>query len=66
MYFLQHYSGLDEAVYRNIDACKELAATTASAYGPLGKCQKQVVYEHLGLLIDPSFSEAHIYSYMVK
>lgn len=49
MYFLQHYSGLDEAVYRNIDACKELAATTASAYGPLGKCLKQVVYELLGI-----------------
>ena len=37
LFIWQHYSGLEEAVYRNIDACKELAATTQSAYGPLGK-----------------------------
>ena len=35
--FFQHYSGLDEAVYRNIDACKELSKTTRSAFGPHGK-----------------------------
>ena len=34
---LQHFSGLDEAVYRNIDACMELAKTTRSAYGPNGE-----------------------------
>jgi len=34
---LQHFSGLDEAVYRNIDACKELGKTTRSAFGPHGK-----------------------------
>ncbi|XP_060067722.1 T-complex protein 1 subunit theta-like [Ylistrum balloti] len=33
----KHYSGLEEAVYRNIDACKELAKTTRSAMGPLGQ-----------------------------
>ena len=33
----QHYSGLEEAVIRNIDACKEMAKTTRSAYGPNGK-----------------------------
>jgi len=27
---------LEEAVLRNIDACKELADTTRSAYGPFG------------------------------
>jgi len=27
---------LEEAVLRNIDACKELAETTRSAYGPFG------------------------------
>jgi len=27
---------LEEAVLRNIDACKELAETTRSAYGPYG------------------------------
>lgn len=41
----KHYSGLDEAVYRNIDACKELAATTVSAYGPLG--QNKMVINHI-------------------
>lgn len=33
----QHYSGLEEAVYRNIQACKELAQTTRTAYGPNGE-----------------------------
>ena len=33
----QHYSGLEEAVFRNIQACKELAQTTRTAYGPNGK-----------------------------
>uniref|UniRef100_A0A8C9LB23 T-complex protein 1 subunit theta n=1 Tax=Pavo cristatus TaxID=9049 RepID=A0A8C9LB23_PAVCR len=33
----KHYSGLEEAVYRNIQACKELAQTTRTAYGPNGK-----------------------------
>lgn len=28
--------GLEEAIYRNIDACKEIAKTTRSAYGPHG------------------------------
>ncbi|KAK3097906.1 hypothetical protein FSP39_014329 [Pinctada imbricata] len=41
----KHYSGLDEAVYRNIDACKELAKTTRSAFGPLG--QNKMVINHL-------------------
>ena len=33
----QHFSGLDEAVLRNIDACKEMAKTTRSNYGPNGE-----------------------------
>ena len=37
LFLFQHYSGLEEAVIRNIDACKELAKTTRSAYGPYGK-----------------------------
>ncbi|XP_005108701.1 T-complex protein 1 subunit theta [Aplysia californica] len=41
----KHYSGLEEAVYRNIDACKELAQTTVSAYGPHG--QNKMVINHL-------------------
>lgn len=34
---MQHYSGLEEAVFRNIRACKELSQTTRTAYGPNGK-----------------------------
>jgi len=41
----QHFSGLEEAVYRNIDACKQLARTTTSAYGPHG--QNKMVINHL-------------------
>ncbi|GAB6025813.1 T-complex protein 1 subunit theta [Chamberlinius hualienensis] len=32
----KHYAGLEEAVYRNLNACKELASTVKSAYGPRG------------------------------
>ena len=38
-FLLQHFSGLEEAVYRNIQACKELAQTTRTAYGPNGNGQ---------------------------
>lgn len=41
----KHFSGLEEAVLRNIDACKELADTTRSAYGPFG--QNKMVINHL-------------------
>lgn len=44
----RHVSGLDEAVLRNIDACKELATTTKSAYGPFG--QNKIVINHLDKL----------------
>ena len=37
-FFLQHFHGLEEAVYRNIGACKELARVTRSSYGPNGVC----------------------------
>ena len=30
------YSGLEEVAFKNIEACKELAETTKSAYGPNG------------------------------
>lgn len=33
---LQHFHGLEEAVFRNIHACKELATVTRSSYGPNG------------------------------
>ncbi|XP_055889178.1 T-complex protein 1 subunit theta-like isoform X1 [Biomphalaria glabrata] len=41
----RHFSGLEEAVYRNIDACRELAKTTISAFGPHG--QNKMVINHL-------------------
>jgi T-complex protein 1 subunit theta len=44
----KHLSGVDEAVIRNIDACKELANTTKSAYGPFG--QNKMVINHLDKL----------------
>lgn len=44
----QHFSGLEEAVYRNIQACKELAQTTRTAYGPNGMIiQFKVVHENM-------------------
>lgn len=39
------YSGLEEAVYRNITACKEFAQTLRSAYGPNG--MNKMVINHL-------------------
>ncbi|KAL8599254.1 T-complex protein 1 subunit theta [Nucella lapillus] len=41
----KHYSGLEEAVFRNLEACKELAKTTKTAYGPHG--QNKMVINHL-------------------
>merc|ERR1712131_182278 len=41
----RHYSGLEEAVFRNITACKELAQTTRTAYGPNG--MNKMVINHL-------------------
>ena len=54
----QFFSGIDEAVKRNIDACNELAKTTRSAFGPNGndislKSQEQTHsnYFHTILLV---------------
>jgi len=33
----RHYSGLEEALFRNIDAVQQLAQMTRSALGPHGK-----------------------------
>ncbi|XP_039270687.2 T-complex protein 1 subunit theta-like [Styela clava] len=41
----KHFHGLEEAVYRNITACKELAATTKSSFGPHG--MNKMVINHL-------------------
>ncbi|KAJ8027466.1 T-complex protein 1 subunit theta [Holothuria leucospilota] len=44
----KHFSGLEEAIYRNIGACKELAETTRSAYGPNG--MNKMVINHIDKL----------------
>ncbi|KAK3854846.1 hypothetical protein Pcinc_038701 [Petrolisthes cinctipes] len=41
----RHYSGLEEAVFRNISACKEFAKTLKTAYGPQGR--NKMVINHL-------------------
>ncbi|KAL3312606.1 T-complex protein 1 subunit theta [Cichlidogyrus casuarinus] len=42
----RHYEGLEEAVFRNIDACVAIAKTTRSTYGPHG--QSKIVINHIG------------------
>lgn len=39
------YSGIDEVVIKNIEACKELSETTKSAYGPNG--MNKMVINHI-------------------
>ena len=34
----RHYAGLEGAVYRNIEACKALAAIVKTSMGPNGEC----------------------------
>ena len=41
----KHMSGLDEAIMRNIDACKQLAAITRTSMGPNG--MNKLVINHL-------------------
>lgn len=41
----KHFSGMDEAVFRNIHACKELSKVTRSSYGPNG--MNKMVINHL-------------------
>ncbi|EFX74597.1 hypothetical protein DAPPUDRAFT_226650 [Daphnia pulex] len=42
------FQGLEEAVIRNISACKQLAETVQTAYGPIG--MNKMVINHLGKL----------------
>ena len=42
---LQTYSGLEEAVYRNIEACKEFGQTLRTAYGPQGR--NKMIINHI-------------------
>ncbi|XP_064404674.1 T-complex protein 1 subunit theta-like [Halichondria panicea] len=41
----KHFHGLEEAIYRNIQACKELSVVTKSSYGPNG--MNKMVINHL-------------------
>jgi len=41
----RHFSGLEEAVYRNINACKEFAQSVRTAYGPNG--MNKMVINHI-------------------
>ncbi|KAA0201940.1 hypothetical protein HAZT_HAZT002139, partial [Hyalella azteca] len=40
-----HYSGLEEAVFRNIGACKEFGQTLQTAYGPQGR--NKMIINHI-------------------
>ena len=44
-FFLQHFSGLEEAIYRNISACKQFMQTVRTAYGPNG--MNKLVINHI-------------------
>jgi len=41
----RHFSGIEEAVFRNIDACNEFSETISSAFGPNG--MNKMVINHL-------------------
>ncbi|XP_065838153.1 T-complex protein 1 subunit theta-like [Oscarella lobularis] len=44
----RRFHGMEEAVYRNIDACKELTRVTRTSYGPNG--MNKMIINHLGKL----------------
>jgi len=44
----QHMAGLEEAVYKNVDACKQIAAIIRSSFGPNG--MNKMVVNHLDKL----------------
>lgn len=41
----RHYAGLEEAVLRNIEACRELSALTRTSFGPL--CMRKMLVNHI-------------------
>lgn len=42
----RHYAGMDEAVFRNIEACCQMSGMTSTCYGPLG--MNKIVINHIG------------------
>lgn len=45
LFHFQHFSGLEEAVFRNITACKQFADTVRTAYGPNG--MNKIIINHI-------------------
>ena len=45
----KHFSGVDEAVLKNIEACKKLSMITRTSIGPNG--MNKMVVNHLGKLL---------------
>lgn len=43
--YFQYFSGLEEAVFRNISACKQFADTVKTAYGPNG--MNKMIINHI-------------------
>lgn len=41
----RHYSGLEEAIYRNIEACKAVTNITKTSFGPNG--MKKLIVNHI-------------------
>jgi T-complex protein 1 subunit theta len=41
----RHFSGTEEAILRNIEACKQLATVTRTSLGPLG--MNKIIINHL-------------------
>ena len=39
----QHYAGLEEAVYRNIDACKQITQIVRTSFGPNGIFEAEIL-----------------------
>jgi hypothetical protein len=44
----QHFNGVEEAVYRNVQACKDIAKITKSSFGPNG--MNKMIINHLDRL----------------
>ncbi|PAA75881.1 hypothetical protein BOX15_Mlig007856g3 [Macrostomum lignano] len=42
----RHYAGMDEAVFRNIEACCQMSGMTSTCYGPVG--MNKIVINHIG------------------
>lgn len=47
-----HVSGMSEAVFRNLEACKELSKVTRTSMGPNGACSTLFHFARVDGLID--------------